>query len=76
MSNIEKLQHKKEELYVFLYTTNTWNSKLAGEVIKNYLEEEKVFDNETEAYNYMEKKRKEGKRVRVEVPNKVYFLGP
>jgi len=42
LSAIEKLQHKKEELYVFLYTTNTWNSKLAGEVIKNYLEEEGI----------------------------------
>jgi putative CRISPR-associated protein (TIGR02619 family) len=38
-------------------------------------EEEKVFNDEREAYEYMEAKRREGKRVRVEVPDKVYFLG-
>ncbi|BFI76750.1 hypothetical protein YN1HA_28480 [Sulfurisphaera ohwakuensis] len=38
-------------------------------------EGEKVFYNEVEAYDFMEKKRKEGKKVRVEVPDKVYFLG-
>jgi len=39
-------------------------------------EEEKVFDNETESLTIIWRKReKEGKRVRVEVPNKVYFLG-
>ncbi|AAK41629.1 putative CRISPR-associated protein [Saccharolobus solfataricus] len=38
-------------------------------------EGERTFDNEVEAYNYMESKRKEGKNVRVEVPDRVYFLG-
>ena len=37
-------------------------------------EGERVFDNEVEAYNYMENKRKEGKNVKGEVPDKVYFL--
>jgi len=38
-------------------------------------ERERVFDNEEEAYKYMEARRKEGKKVRVEVPDKVYLLG-
>lgn len=39
-------------------------------------EGEKTFDSETEAYDYMQSKIREGKRARVEVPDRVYFLGP
>ncbi|GGT89034.1 hypothetical protein GCM10007116_03570 [Sulfodiicoccus acidiphilus] len=38
-------------------------------------EGEKEFGDETEAYEFMESKRREGRKVRVEVPDKVYFLG-
>ena len=38
-------------------------------------EGEWAFDSEDEAYKFMEGKRKEGKKVSVEVPDRVYFLG-
>ncbi|BAB66831.1 CRISPR system ring nuclease [Sulfurisphaera tokodaii] len=68
------------------YRLKDWIRKLLGIYLpigiqNNYYkvivegEGEKVFYNEVEAYDFMEKKRKEGKKVRVEVPDKVYFLG-
>nr|WP_252897124.1 putative CRISPR-associated protein [Metallosphaera hakonensis] len=41
-SAIDKLKHGRDEVFVFLYATNTWNSKLAGNVIRDYLTEEGI----------------------------------
>jgi len=41
-SAMRKFKHKEEEVYVFLYTTNTNNSILAGETIRDYLKEKGI----------------------------------
>ncbi|MEJ2771388.1 MULTISPECIES: putative CRISPR-associated protein [unclassified Stygiolobus] len=41
-SAMRKFKHKEEEVYVFLYTTNTSNSILAGESIRDYLKEKGI----------------------------------
>jgi putative CRISPR-associated protein, APE2256 family len=41
-SAMRKFKHKEEEVYVFLYTTNTNNSILAGETIRDYLKEKEI----------------------------------
>jgi putative CRISPR-associated protein (TIGR02619 family) len=41
-SAMRKFKHKEEEVYVFLYTTNTSNSILAGETIRDYLKEKGI----------------------------------
>jgi len=41
-SAMRKFKHKEEEVYVFLYATNTSNSILAGETIRDYLKEKGI----------------------------------
>ncbi|BBG24989.1 hypothetical protein IC006_2323 [Sulfuracidifex tepidarius] len=48
LSAMKRFGHSKEEVYVLMYTTNTWNSELAGEVIKDYLEEQGIHGEKTE----------------------------
>ncbi|BBG24988.1 hypothetical protein IC006_2322 [Sulfuracidifex tepidarius] len=56
------------------YLPNGFHNETYKVVVEDKVEAE--FQSEDDAYKFMEIKRKEGKKVRVETPDKVYFLGP